>query len=624
MPASIKQFYITVSLLLMCFVGIHAQQVPYLERVVTLKSNNQPLSEVLKGITNQTGVVFSYTQPFDDKKKTTLNCLKKPLRLVLNELFKTSNCTYKVKDKYIIIKCEGKPVAPPSVLTGYIYNIIDSTTIPQASIYVRQTRHSAVSNNYGFFSLSYSNKLPSITISFAKEDYKDTSLVIFNQNKQEVLIYLYPKTKENKKDSVLSKVSTPANDSVNKGKDSLPHKKNFINSFLEKSKKVGSNLRNISDTLFADFSLSLTPYISTNRLLSVNTVNKYALNILGGYSMGTRVFELGGLFNIDKGNVTGTQLAGLFNLVGDTVKGVQLAGILNVTGKEMVGFQASGLMNMNMGNTRGVQSAGLFNLNLKKTTGVSIAGIGNISDSLHGAALSCVFNHSLHSKRSLELTGLFNKTKWGEGNYQLSCLFNSTRKGTTNTQLSFFFNRAHTLRGVQLGCINYADSASGIPIGLLSIVKNGYHKIEFSSDELRFGTMALCVGVPKFYNIFLGGINYYNTTLWTYGYGLGSDFTFSNKWGLTLNATMQQIQMVTNAEIEANLLTKINVGVTYKVLPKMQINLGPTFNLYLSDTEGDFKMSEFDELGIIHLANSNETTTYFRSFIGAKLGIKFF
>ena len=627
MPISVKRFCSIFGLLLLCFTNIKAQQVPYLERMVTLKVYNQPLSEVLKNISNQTGVVFSYTQPFDDKKKTVLNCQKKPLRLVLIELFKSSNCNYKTKDKYIIIRCEGKPFPPPSLLTGYVYSIVDSATIGQASIYVRQTKHSAVSNDYGFFSLSYSNKLPSITVSVAKEDYKDTSLVILNQNKQEVLIYLFPRiTKEEKaRDTLVSPVLLVTTDSVPQPlKDSLVSKKDFISLFLEKSKKVGYNLRNISDTMFSDFTVSFTPYISTNRLLSVNTVNKYALNILGGYSKGTQVFELGGLFNIDKGNVTGTQIAGMFNLVGDTVKGVQLAGMLNVTGKHMIGFQSAGLMNLNMGKTDGVQLGGLFNFNRRELTGVSIGGMSTISDTVHGAVLAGLFNSSRYSKRSLELAGLFNHAKYGEQNYQLSCIFNSTRKGTTNSQLSVFYNRARILRGIQLGFVNYADSASGIPIGLLSIVKKGYHKIELASDELLFGTLAYCTGAPKFYNIFIAGINYRNSALWTYGYGAGSDFVLKNKWSLMLNATAQQIQSRVYSSWELNLFTKAVVGIAYQVIPKVQIVLGPSFNFYMGDTSGNVSMSDFDELGLFHIYNSNVDTSYFRMFIGAKLGVKFF
>ncbi|HSH66997.1 MAG TPA: STN and carboxypeptidase regulatory-like domain-containing protein, partial [Bacteroidia bacterium] len=335
MSESINYFYFLFCLLFTCFGKLNAQQIPYLERTVTLHATNQALNEVFNDINSQTGAVFSYTKTVDDRRKVNINCQRKPLRLVLNELLKGTYCTYKIKDKYIIVKCETQPVSPPSLITGYIYSITDSSIIPQASIYVKQTKNSAVSNDYGFFSLSYSNKLPNITVSFAKEDYKDTSLVIYNQDKQEVLIYLYPKTAATEIDedtTMQTQQPVAIKDSVLSAKqDSIQLHKNFINKLLENSKKIRFNLRNISDTLFSKFSVSLTPYISTNRLLSVNTVNKYAFNIFGGYSLGTEAFELGGIFNIDKGNANGVQLAGVFNLVGDSVTGAQIGGLFNVT-----------------------------------------------------------------------------------------------------------------------------------------------------------------------------------------------------------------------------------------------------------------------------------------------------
>lgn len=633
MPASVKYFYLTICTLFVCLteLNLKAQQIPYLERPVTLKVYNLPLHEAFRLISNQSQVVFSYAQSFDDKRKITIACQKKPLRLVLNELLKPTECTYKAKDKYIIVKCEGKALSPPSVVTGYIYNGIDSTIIPQASIYVKQTKHSAISNDYGFFSLSYSAKLPNITVSFAKEDYKDTSFVIYNQNKQEVLIYLFPKNQERKAE--VADTTRPVASAVTKDTIVLPAtdsvrpltKTDFINAILEKSKKVRYNLRNINDTLFSQVSLSFTPYISTNRLLAINTVNKFALNIIGGYSLGTEILEIGGIFNIDKGDVKGTQIAGVFNMVGDSVKGAQLGGTFNVTGKSMAGYQAAGIMNLNLREMKGMQMGGVLNINLKKMEGVCIAGTGNISDTLQGASLAGVFNISTYSKKSFEMAGTFNDAYEGQNNYQVSSIFNRTRKGETNSQLSVFYNRAHTLKGVQLGFINYVDSVSGgVPIGFLCIVKKGYHKIELATDDLGFGTIAFYTGVPRFYNIFLGGINYKNTHTWTCGYGIGSDLVLKNKWGVTFNATTQPILSTNQPETEFNLLNKFAVGLSYQLFPKVRIDLGPTFNLFLTDTYSKRSISSFNELSAFQVYDPQIESAYLRTFIGLKLAVKFF
>jgi hypothetical protein len=624
MPVAIKHCYLFLFLFFLDVIGLKAQQAPYLERTVTLKVNNQPLNEVFKIISSQTAVVFSYSQPFDDKRKVVLNCQKKPLRLVLNELLKPASCTYKIKDKYVIIKYESKPIIPPSVLTGYVYNATDSSTISQASIYVKQTKNSAVSNDYGFFSLSYSNKLPNINVSFAKKDYKDTSLVIFNQNKQEVLIYLYPRTPE--KDTLQVRPLVFAKDSIvlPKHDSVLAAKKDYITSLLEKSNRFNANLRNISDRMFSNFSVSLIPYIGTNRLLSLNTVNKYALNVIGGYSLGTEVMEIGGLFNIDRGNVKGVQVAGLFNLVGDSVKGTQIAGVLNITGKQMAGFQQAGIMNINIGAMKGMQIGGVLNLNTKKISGVTFAGVGTISDTLAGAAIAGVFNWNQYSDKSMEMSCVTNHTSYGKNNGQLTGYVNITKHGTTRFQIAAFVNRADTLTGMQLGVFNYARSASGIPIGFLSIVKNGYHKLEISHDELMFGTVAFITGVPKFYNIFIGGINYKKPTLRTIGYGAGSDLKLKEKWNVCFNLTTQQIVASDRRDLRSNVLNKFYVGAGFLISPKFRIDLGPTFNLFVSDANAKNYLSTFDQLSTNYFYNHTTNHTNVKMWIGVKLSVKFF
>lgn len=622
MPVAIKHSHLFLLMLLLDVIGLKAQQVPYLERVVSLKASNQPLSEVFKSISNQTSVVFSYSLPFDDKRKVTVNCQKKPLRLVLNEMLKPANCSYKIKDKYIIIKYEAQPITPPSVLTGYVYNAADSSTISQASIYVKQTKNSAVSNDYGFFSLSYSNKLPNINVSFAKEDYKDTSLVIYNRNKQEVLIYLYPRAV--KKDTLPATPVVAVKDSVSQQKADSLAKKNYINALLEKSNRFNANLRNISDHMFSNFSVSLIPYIGTNHLLSVNTVNKYALNIIGGYSLGTEAMEIGGLFNIDRGNVRGAQVAGLFNLVGDSVKGVQMAGVLNITGKQMAGFQQAGFMNINIGTMKGMQIGGFLNLNTKKLSGATLAGIGTMSDTLAGAAMGGVFNWNQYSDQSMEMTCVFNHTGYGKNNCQLAGYVNHTKHGTTRFQIAGFVNRADTLTGFQLGVYNYANAASGIPIGFLSIVKKGYHKMEVGTDELMFGTIGFGTGVSRYHNILFLGRNVRKPNLWTIGYGVGSDLALKNeRWKVCFNLTTQRIAEA-GKRGGPNVLNKFYAGAGFLIFPKFRIDAGPTFNLFITDAKAVNYLSTFDQLSANYFYDHTASGANIKMWVGAKISLKFF
>src|SRR5690606_33332308 len=77
------------------------------------------------------------------------------------------------------------------------------------------------------------------------------------------------------------------------------------------------------------FQTSITPGLSTHGSMSGQVVNKFSVNLLGGYTSGVNGVELGGGFNINKRNVNFLQAAGVFNLVGGSVSGIQLAGVNN-------------------------------------------------------------------------------------------------------------------------------------------------------------------------------------------------------------------------------------------------------------------------------------------------------
>jgi hypothetical protein len=94
-----------------------------------------------------------------------------------------------------------------------------------------------------------------------------------------------------------------------------------------------------------------------------------------------------------------------------------------------------------------------------------------------------------------------------------------------------FINRAGTLRGVQIGFLNFVDNAEhGIPIGVFSIVRHGgYHAIELSFNEVIPINQSLLLGVPHFYTIFQIGydpsVAKYPMSASTFGLGFGSIFS---------------------------------------------------------------------------------------------------
>lgn len=580
--------YFLMALLIFTSGYAFCQSLPYLERPVSLNGKKQAVSEIFKIISDQTGVEFSYTQNFNDKRGIAINCKGKALRLVLNEILKEESCSYKLKNKYIIIHCGEKQKNETKKLIGYVYNARDSSVLENASIYVRQTKQTAWSNSFGFFSLNYTDQKGLIEVSLAKEEFCDTAILVTKESGKELVIYLQPEKKHHKEEPEIPVLSI-SDTTIESNKDTLNYKKKRFNAFWEEFTKTNLNLRNISDTLFSDLSISLVPPISTNRFLSINTTNKVSINLLVGYSKGVSVFELGGLLNIDNGNVKSVQIGGLGNLVSGRVEGFQLGGLFNQVSQEM----------------KGAQIAGLFNFNTSTVKGLQIAGLGN---------------NSMRSFEGLQIGGLYNWNKNTKG-FQLAGIVNisDTAKGF---QLAGILNSSKVLKGSQLALINVCDTAEGMPIGFFSFVRKGYHKFELSLDELGFAGLSFGSGVTAFHNIFFGAYNLSYPEVWSYGYGLGSSFRLGKKWGLNIELSAQQIQSM-GSVIKANILTKTLLSVEWHLHPKFQVGLGPTCSFLNADSTDPLYQNVYKHMVPYQLYETeNEARTY-SLWLGARVYVKF-
>lgn len=639
----------TFALAACCWIGTSfafGQQTPYLEKPVTIRNSTISYSELFKQLSNQTGVVFSYTH-FDDSRKVTVSYLKKPLRIILNDLFNSGGCTYKMKGKYVILTCKpfdptlGKPkteTAATVLVNGYIYDAIDSSLVAQSSVYLRQNRQSAVTNEYGYFSMNFPKTSDVLSISVAKENYEDTTVVILSKQRNTIVIYLQPKappTTITVNDSVKI-IYRPVIDSSNIAAADTLTEEPF--DFWKQFRRKQSNLRNISDTLFTTFSFSFAPPLSTNRLLGINTVNKYSFNLLAGYSKGIDVLEIGGLVNLDYGNVQYAQLGGLMNLVSGNSRGVQVAGLLNTVGKDVEGVQVAGLFNVDKGNVHyvqaaglgntvfgsvyGAQIAGLFNTNGKGADGLQLAGICNQSPVMKGVQVAGIANMTWHTTEGMQIAGIANTTDTIIG-MQLAGIANNARY-VKGFQLSGLVNRAGHVDGTQLGFINIAHSTSGVPLGFLSYVHDGYHKIELATDENLLTTVSFRTGVDLLHNIFIAGTQFSGSQrVWTFGYGVGSAIKLSKRWYLNADLTAQQLQLTNTGNIGYNQLSKAYIGVECRIWKKFSIAAGPTLNWLLADMHGpDYQLVQ-DRVHQPTIYSSVNGSFSNQLWIGGRISLKF-
>lgn len=303
------------------------------------------------------------------------------------------------------------------------------------------------------------------------------------------------------------------------------------------------------------FQVSLITPLGTNGFNSWNTGNKCSFNLLAGYAGGTDGVEFSGLSSVLKGNMTGVQFSGLGNVVLKDMKGVQFSGLGNIVLNEMKGAQFSGLANINTGKIKGFQMAGLINISAERLLGAQIAGLFNYAKVLDGTQV-----------------GVFNFTRELDG-----------------AQLGVF-NYAKVLDGAQIGVFNYVDSLkNGVPIGILSFVKDGYMAFEIGSTETLFGVMSFKTGVNKFYNILSVGGGYRDGySLFAWGYGLGAFVPVSKKVGLSIDGICYQVNEGEWFTQQLNLLNKLNITASFKIASHLAIYGGLSWNVTVSDITDEY------------------------------------
>lgn len=120
-----------------------------------------------------------------------------------------------------------------------------------------------------------------------------------------------------------------------------------------------------------------------------------------------------------------------------------------------------------------------------------------------------------------------------------------------------------------------------MPIGFLSFVNKGYHKLELAADEIFPVNISFRTGIRNFYNIITAGIRPENTDTitWSFGYGIGTAPKFSDKLFLNIDITANEV-LKGNAD-KLNLVNKLYLGVDYQIAKKFSITAGASLNLHV-------------------------------------------
>jgi len=580
-------------------------QIPFLEKKISVQVRNLPVDELLKIISQKGEFTFSYsTQLIPESKTVSVQVQNKSVREILDLVFE-GKVAYKERGKHIILqKAELSALGKEPeyiIVSGYVKDATNGTEVSQVSIFDKLSRVSALSDQYGFFTLKIKikDKFRDVTLFVNKENYQDT-IVYINQSGHSVLnITMYPD----------EKIVTYVDSSAIRDSIFTVNRLALVNMIL--SEQEQANTRNIKDTLYRKFQVSFLPYLGSNLKLSGNTVNDYSLNILAGYSMGTKKLEIGGLLNLDRDSVKVAQIAGLINITGGPVQGAQVAGLINYNLRPVKCVQVAGLVNTNMDSARAVSIAGLLNVNLSPAKGFQVAGL---------------MNFNLKTSKVAQVAGLINVTAKGIQGVQIAGLMNVCLDTIKGGQVAGLLNISKTVIGSQVGFLNISDTCSGIPVGFLSFVRKGLHQLEISSNEVYPLNVSFRTGVRQFYNIFEAGMQFKTPEdhTWYLGYGVGTALSLSNNWQLDFDFTMNQ-PIRGNRFNEFNSLTKINIAAEKKIGKGFSIAAGPTLNILYANTSDPDYEDYLNRISPGSFSSSSISGDYKRSiWLGAKIGLRFF
>lgn len=230
------------------------------------------------------------------------------------------------------------------LVDGRVNDAHTGEAISNASIYAKYQLASTLTDEQGNFQLKIKKNDGALMLTASKENYRDTSLYLL----KDVPVVVTVAERRYKYDPKLN--------SKTRAKHS-----GFSRLFITSRQNI-QNLNLGGLFQYSPYQVSLTPGLSSRGLYNSQIINRFSLNVIGGYTAGIQGVELAGAFNIDRSDVSFLQAACAFNLVGGNMKGVQLAGLYNRVLNNASGVQLSGLINFSSNFSSGIQMAGLVNV----------------------------------------------------------------------------------------------------------------------------------------------------------------------------------------------------------------------------------------------------------------------
>jgi len=564
-----------------------AQENP-LDRKIDLRLMQVRTDEALKAISRQGKFLLSYNaNGVDEAKLVTVTAVKQPVRAVL-EATLGHDFLFRSGGSHVIIIPKKSRKNPRDsrryAVSGVIRDSRTNDKVSYASIYEVGEFNTTLSNSDGTYSLQLNGRPDQVKLLISRKNYRDTVISVRPEQLPDLNIRLRPK------EALTELPSLPATIPTDLNENAL-----FKTMVSSEQYYQTENLPLYEQRMFQ---CSFVPTLGTNRSFGGLVENHVSLNLLGGYSMALSGVEVAGFFNITRNTVKGLQIGGYMNITGGSLYGFQAAGFMNNNIGSINGVQAAGFCNVSLDSLNGVQAAGFFNLARNRVKGVQVAGFVNISGKeLDGVQAAGFLNLSGKSASGVQASGFCNIASGDMNGVQASGGINICTQtahtfqvaGIANfanriygSQVSSLFNIAGRVGGSQIGLVNICDTVRGISVGILCLVRQGYHKAEVSTGDFNKILFTLRTGTHRFYNIISAGmITPENVDFTTFGYGLGTEFRHGKHFFFGIDVVPSAV--FNHAFVKGKLPDfwgRSNLYLGYRPVKWVEFFGGPTMNAY--------------------------------------------
>jgi hypothetical protein len=247
------------------------------------------------------------------------------------------------------------------------------------------------------------------------------------------------------------------------------------------------------------------------------------------------------------------------------------------------------------------------------------------------AGISGIANVARDSVKGALVAGIVNLTRGDSKGFQVS---------TVNVANSFegvqigVINQSKKLKGFQLGVINIIEYGNdAIPVGLISIVKNGFRELELTAGEAIYSNLNYKMGVEKLYTIFKAGYSrYQEKPVYSFGIGIGTGIYLSDRQRLNIELSRSQICYDdnwifkgNNWDVRKNALSKLDLNYRFYILHNLSFLIGPSFNTYVTGekvNDGESINSRYGTINIPYTIYEHEyANKKLFSWIGFNIGL---